>query len=93
LITKKSRSTPDPDWAKPILIAQKKLRKRGSKRKSVVKAARNPACADRQHMIELRGWWLDRMAKGPRPLQEKMVLFWHGIWTSVEKSVKHLMSE
>jgi uncharacterized protein (DUF1800 family) len=32
----------------------------------------------RQHLMELRGWWLDRMANGPRPFQEKMVLFWHG---------------
>ncbi len=27
---------------------------------------------------ELRGWWLERMANGPRPLQEKLTLFWHG---------------
>ncbi len=37
-------------------------------------------------MMELRGWWLQRMAKGPRPLQEKLTLFWHGHFaTSVEK--------
>jgi uncharacterized protein (DUF1800 family) len=37
-------------------------------------------------MMELRGWWLQRMARGPRPFQEKMVLFWHGHFaTSVEK--------
>jgi len=37
-------------------------------------------------MTELRGWWLSRMATGPRPLQEKLVLFWHGHFaTSVEK--------
>src|SRR5690242_14079129 len=37
-------------------------------------------------MMELRGWWLERMARGPRPFQEKMVLFWHGHFaTSVEK--------
>src|SRR5579871_1118745 len=30
----------------------------------------------RDDMLELRGWWLDRMASGPRPFQEKMVLFW-----------------
>ena len=39
-----------------------------------------------QRIIELRGWWLNRMAKGPRPFQEKMVLFWHGHFaTSFEK--------
>jgi uncharacterized protein (DUF1800 family) len=40
----------------------------------------------RDDMLELRGWWLDRMAQGPRPFQEKMVLFWHGHFaTSFEK--------
>jgi uncharacterized protein (DUF1800 family) len=40
----------------------------------------------RQRIMELRGWWLQRMAGGPRPLQEKMVLFWHGHFaTSYEK--------
>jgi uncharacterized protein (DUF1800 family) len=37
-------------------------------------------------IAELRGWWLNRMAKGPRPLQEKLTLFWHGHFaTSFEK--------
>src|SRR5208282_2484312 len=37
-------------------------------------------------ILELRWWWLNRMAKGPRPFQEKMVLFWHGHFaTSFEK--------
>lgn len=30
----------------------------------------------------LRRWWLVRMAHTTRPLQEKMVLFWHGLLTS-----------
>lgn len=41
---------------------------------------------EQQRMIELRGIWLDRMTKGPRPLQEKLTLFWHGHFaTSFEK--------
>ena len=40
----------------------------------------------RQHVIELRSWWLDRMTHGPRPLQEKLTLFWHGHFaTSIQK--------
>ena len=27
-------------------------------------------------------WWLDVMAARPRPIQEKMTLFWHGLFTS-----------
>src|SRR5208337_4804889 len=41
---------------------------------------------EQTRMQELRGWWLERMASGARPLQEKMVLFWHGHFaTSMEK--------
>src|SRR5262249_46154047 len=41
---------------------------------------------ERNRIVELRGWWLERMATGPRPLQEKLVLFWHGHFaTSFEK--------
>ncbi|MFN8021951.1 MAG: DUF1800 domain-containing protein [Acidimicrobiales bacterium] len=28
------------------------------------------------------GWWLDQMKTRPRPIQEKMALFWHGHFTS-----------
>lgn len=39
-----------------------------------------------ERIAELRGWWLQRMAAGPRPLQEKLTLFWHGHFaTSFEK--------
>lgn len=40
----------------------------------------------RQRVVELRRWWLERMVKGPRPLEEKLTLFWHGHFaTSVQK--------
>jgi uncharacterized protein (DUF1800 family) len=39
-----------------------------------------------QQLVELRGNWMQRMATGPRPLQEKLVLFWHGHFaTSAQK--------
>lgn len=35
---------------------------------------------------ELVAFWLDRMAQSPRPMQEKMALFWHGHFcSSMEK--------
>ncbi len=43
---------------------------------------------------ELRNWWLQRMAFGPRPFQEKMVLFLHSfLATGARNKVKeaHLM--
>ncbi len=38
--------------------------------------------ANLQKLQELRVWWLQRMIQTRRPLQEKMVLFWHGYLTS-----------
>ncbi len=35
---------------------------------------RNP---ERVQQAQMRRWWLQRMAESPRPLQEKMSLFWH----------------
>lgn len=81
-------NTLDPAWAHPDFDRIDALR-------MAIKNA-NPADAkamrdeeNRQEalrILELRGWWLDRMAYGPRPFQEKMVLFWHGHFaTSIEK--------
>ena len=80
--------TPNPVWATPDPDRLIKLRED-------IKAA-TPADAKQlqqqenrmqaEHLNELRGWWFNRMANGPRPFQEKMVLFWHGHFaTSIEK--------
>jgi len=72
--------TPAPDWARPDPEGMRRLRdevKNASpdeRRKFYQEEMR----VQFQRLMELRGWWLNRMAKGPRPLQEKMVLFWHG---------------
>jgi uncharacterized protein (DUF1800 family) len=34
--------------------------------------------ADRRQMGAIQEWWLTRMIESPRPLEEKMTLFWHG---------------
>jgi len=78
---------PIPIGRIPIRVARKDAR-----------AAKNASPEQRQQMqrderqiengriLELRGWWLQRMAKGPRAFQEKMTLFWHGHFaTSFEK--------
>ena len=33
---------------------------------------------DTQQCQRLRAWWIRRMVLTPRPLEEKMLLFWHG---------------
>ena len=79
--------TPDPEWARPDPERAQKLmeiRRLGEEERR--RRIREVQRTDRERMLELRGWWLGRMARGPRPFQEKMVLFWHGHFaTSVEK--------
>jgi uncharacterized protein (DUF1800 family) len=76
-----------PEWAKPDPERAAKLRQlRNAPPDEKKKAQQEERRLQRQRMMELRGWWLERMANGPRPFQEKMVLFWHGHFaTSVEK--------
>jgi uncharacterized protein (DUF1800 family) len=44
--------------------------------------------ADQQQLAELRSWWVRRMVQSPRPLEEKMTLFWHGLFTSGYQTVR-----
>jgi uncharacterized protein (DUF1800 family) len=79
--------TPDPDWAKPDPDrAEKLLAMRQASEQERRELQRQQQQSQRQQILGLRRWWLERMAKGPRPLQEKMTLFWHGHFaTSFEK--------
>lgn len=45
--------------------------------------------AAREAMQELRLWWIERMVVSPRPLEEKMTLFWHGHFTSGAREVRN----
>src|SRR5271154_6926735 len=81
-------NTPNPDWAKPDPERMARLRDINQHGTPEEKKTAQQAENKQQNlwMLELRGWWLQRMAHGPRPLQEKMVLFWHGHFaTSTDK--------
>ncbi len=80
-------NTPDPDWAKPDPTRAERLQQARNadpqKRREMLQEEQR---TQRQRLLELKHWWLMRMAHGPRPLQEKMTLFWHGHFaTSMEK--------
>ncbi len=79
--------TAAPDWAKPDPTrVDRYLKLRDATPEMRQKMVREEQQNQRQHMVDLKYWWLQRMAKGPRPFQEKMTLFWHGHFaTSVEK--------
>src|SRR3984957_17441684 len=81
-------STLNPDWAQPEPERMKRLRdvyQHGTPDEKKQAQQENNKLLQLR-MMELRGWWLQRMVRGPRPFQEKMVLFWHGHFaTSVDK--------
>ena len=80
-------ATADPDWARPDPNRRKKFEAvRTANEEERRRLLREEQQKHRQQITDLRGWWFQRMATGPRPLQEKMVLFWHGHFaTSFEK--------
>lgn len=45
--------------------------------------------SDRRQMREIQKWWLARMIQSPRPLQEKMTLFWHGHFATSFRTIEN----
>src|SRR5579884_2722637 len=44
----------------------------------------------RKALPDLQLWWLNRMLTTPRPLQEKMTLFWHGHFATAASKVNNM---
>ncbi len=44
---------------------------------------------DARRFRVVRSWWVDRMLRSRRPLEEKMTLFWHGHFTSSYRDVRN----
>ncbi|MEL7473012.1 MAG: DUF1800 family protein, partial [Planctomycetota bacterium] len=44
---------------------------------------------DRRQMRRLQAWWLERMIETPKPLEEKMTLFWHGHFATSYRTIEH----
>jgi len=45
--------------------------------------------SDRNQMAELQRWWLTRMIETPRPLEEKLTLFWHGHFATSYRTIEN----
>lgn len=45
--------------------------------------------ADRLQIREVQEWWLARMIQTPRPLEEKMALFWHGHFATSYRTIEN----
>jgi uncharacterized protein (DUF1800 family) len=44
---------------------------------------------DRRQMRQIQRWWLKRMIQTPRPLEEKLTLFWHGHFATAYRPVEN----
>jgi hypothetical protein len=44
---------------------------------------------DRRQMGEMQTWWLERMIESPRPLEEKMTLFWHSHFATSYRTIEN----
>ena len=67
--------TPNPDWAKPNPDEIKKYREaiRNATPEQKKMAQREMQQLFQRRMLELRGWWLQRMATGPRPMRRSSI--------------------
>ncbi len=43
---------------------------------------------DRQQVRKMQQWWVKRMIETPRPLEEKMTLFWHGHFATSYRTIE-----
>jgi uncharacterized protein (DUF1800 family) len=78
------------DWAEPGPDRVRKFQEfRQAAPEQKKEMRREQQRTQREHILELRQWWLQRMASGVRPLQEKLTLFWHGHFATSAQKVKN----
>lgn len=84
----------DPDVRKPLTDAQRqRLRRARQEQDEAVleefhEFRQKSNRRDRRMIAHLRGWWLDRMARTPRPLEEKLTLLWHDHFATSHRTVR-----
>ncbi len=44
---------------------------------------------DRRQVADMQRWWLERLIETPRPLEEKMTLFWHGLLATSYRTIEN----
>jgi uncharacterized protein (DUF1800 family) len=95
---------PAPDWAQPrdLVAFRQGMREKMTEmmaetpptddspgralvRKEFAQAERKTQV---QHLLDLSGWWLDRMHDAEDPLAEKLTLFWHGHFATSSQKVR-----
>jgi len=87
--------TPSIDWEMPSyerIVEPAKKDLEGLSKEEQDKQRRVAREADRRQMLEATAWWFREMETTDAPLQEKMVLFWHGLFTtSIEEAKRSFL--
>jgi uncharacterized protein (DUF1800 family) len=85
----------DPDIMRPPSDEERQLYRRAQQLRDENTLARarlarqDAERRDRQQMRDIQKWWLERMIETPRPLQEKMTLFWHGHFATSYRTIEN----
>lgn len=59
------------------VLAEARLRRQDMQRK------------DRRQIQDVQKWWLARMIESPRPMEERMTLFWHGHFATSYRTIEN----
>lgn len=84
----------DPDIMRPPTTAERQAYRQAAARGDEDAVARfrqrrqEAQRIDRRQLREMQRWWLTRMIETPRPLEEKMTLFWHGHFAASYRGVE-----
>jgi uncharacterized protein (DUF1800 family) len=87
--TTEDQPFPASAWAHPENIKERRMEIRTAKEEGGTEGIdkmKEFRRMQNENVLDLRRWWLERMATTATPLLEKMTLFWHGHFaTSAEK--------
>lgn len=79
----------EPDFLRePVRRGQLVARNRELDEAGIQALVSEKMMAERLAIQELQAWWFARMATTPRPLEEKLTLFWHGHFATSSAKVK-----
>jgi uncharacterized protein (DUF1800 family) len=80
---------PAPDFLVPAMTyKERNAQRKGLEEEERRKLRQKWQREERKAVTTLRGWWLQRMRTTPRPLEEKMTLFWHGHFATSAQKIK-----
>ncbi|HJN08551.1 MAG TPA: DUF1800 family protein [Pirellulaceae bacterium] len=85
---RQASDSPSLDPMTPFSVdpLRSKMRIRGTGNRAVGLDSRS---VEANQLVQIRRWWLQRLVESPRPLQEKLTLFWHGHFASQNSVVQN----